>query len=213
MPKIVLISDTHNKLDQIDVPDGDILIHCGDATARGSPQEIERFAETFAALPHQHKLFVAGNHDWGFERNRFLCEGILGRAGGIQYLQDSEVTVEGLRCYGSPWQPRFYDWAFNVDRGPKLRAIWQKIPAGIDILITHGPPMGVLDRTDRGEHVGCDDLAAELVRIVPRLHCFGHIHCAYGTVVLGDTTYVNASNLNERYNVANQPVVIYLEPK
>lgn len=211
--KIVLISDTHNKLYQMKIPPGDMIIHAGDASGRGTLDELEVFAEQFAALPHRHKIFVAGNHDWGFERNRFLAEGVLLRAGGITYLQDSEVTIEGFRIYGSPWQPRFFDWAFNLDRGPLLRAYWKKIPTDVDILVTHSPPFGTLDSTQRGDHVGCEDLADELKRIKPRLHVFGHVHHTYGIVEKDGTIYVNACNLNERYSYANEPIVVELEPR
>lgn len=212
MTRFVLISDTHNKLHEMEIPSGDILIHAGDQTGRGTLDEIEEFATCFGALPHRHKCCIAGNHDWGYSKQRNLAEGILMRAGGITYLQDSEVTVEGFRVYGSPFQPRFLDWAFNVDRGPKIRKIWEKIPTGVDILITHGPPFGILDLTAQGQHVGCEDLADELKRVRPRLHVYGHVHNAYGIVEKEGTIYVNASNLNERYQVANDPIVVDLEP-
>lgn len=211
--RIVCLSDTHNDLHELEVPEGDMLIHAGDFTGRGSPQEVEAFAAQFAAYPHEHKIVIAGNHDWTFERNRFLGEEILRRAGGITYLQDSEVTIDGFRIYGSPWQPWFHNWAFNVHRGPKLRAIWEKIPTGVDILVTHGPPFGILDVAPRNGHVGCEDLTAELARIKPRLHVFGHIHDAYGIVEKDGTIYVNACNDNERYNPVNPPIVVDLEPR
>lgn len=210
--RIVCISDTHNKLGEMIVPPGDILIHAGDACGHGTLVELEKFAAQLAELPHEHKILIAGNHDWAFERNRFLSEGVLLRAGGITYLHDSEVTIEGFRIYGSPWQPRFFDWAFNLDRGPLLREKWKKIPDNVDILVTHGPPHGTLDVTKEGQHVGCEDLTDELKRIKPRLHVFGHIHNAYGVVEKDGTVYVNACNLNERYNYTNEPVVVDLEP-
>ena len=116
--RVVCISDTHNCNGQISVPDGDVLVHSGDATITGTVAEIKNFNTWFSALPHRHKVFIAGNHDWLFERENAAARELL--SDNITYLQDSAVEIEGLKFYGSPWQPRFFDWAFNLDRGPEL---------------------------------------------------------------------------------------------
>ena len=144
MPRIICLSDTHNCNEQIIVPDGDILIHAGDATIRGTQQEVEEFLAWFSGLPHQHKIFVAGNHDWLYETNNRFAR-LLTASFNIKYLQDSSTEIEGFKIYGSPWTPQFYDWAFMYRRGAPAKACWDLIPDGIDILITHGPPHGVLD--------------------------------------------------------------------
>src|SRR5437868_6191319 len=120
MPRIVCLSDTHNCNEQITVPNGDILIHSGDATIRGTQSEVEDFLSWFSRLPHKHKIFVAGNHDWLYEtQNRFARN--LTALFNIKYLQDSFTEIENLKIYGAPWQPRFYDWAFNLTRGVEMR--------------------------------------------------------------------------------------------
>ncbi len=205
--RIVCLSDTHDFHDRLVVPDGDVLLHAGDATMGGKPFQVEAFARWFAARPHRHKIVVAGNHDWMFERTPTQARSLLR---DVVYLQDDEITVDGLRIWGSPWQPWFHDWAFNLERGPQIAAKWELIPAGIDVLITHGPPAGILDRTSRGEDVGCADLRRELQRIRPRLHVFGHIHEAYGTVEIDGTRYVNASICTERYHPVQLPIVVDL---
>jgi predicted phosphohydrolase len=205
--RIVCLSDTHDFHDRLVVPDGDVLLHAGDATMSGKPFQVEAFARWFANRPHRHKIVVAGNHDWMFERTPAQARSLLRE---VIYLQDDEVTVDGLRIWGSPWQPWFHDWAFNLERGPQIAAKWESIPTGIDVLVTHGPPAGILDRTSRGEHVGCADLRRELLRIRPRLHVFGHIHEAYGTVEIDGTRFVNASNCTERYHPVQPPIVVDL---
>ena len=205
--RIVCLSDTHDFHDRLVVPDGDVLLHAGDATMGGKPFQVEAFARWFAARPHRHKIVVAGNHDWMFERTPTQARSLLR---DVVYLQDDEITVDGLRIWGSPWQPWFHDWAFNLERGPQIAAKWELIPAGIEVLITHGPPAGILDRTSRGEDVGCADLRRELQRIRPRLHVFGHIHEAYGTVEIDGTRYVNASICTERYHPVQLPIVVDL---
>jgi Icc-related predicted phosphoesterase len=211
--RIVCISDTHNCNGQIDVPDGDLLIHSGDATITGTVEEIKLFNVWFASLPHKHKIFVAGNHDWLFERNNDLARTLLDTK--IVYLQDSECEIDGLKIYGSPWQPRFYDWAFNLMRGPELAEKWKLIPNDHDILITHGPPNGILDEVLREwgiDYTGCEELRKRIEEIAEfgrlKLHVFGHIHCGYGTREEFGVTFINASNCDEQYHPTQPPIVI-----
>jgi Icc-related predicted phosphoesterase len=224
MTRIVAISDTHltHEGHNVAVPDGDILIHAGDATFMGRPHEIYRFTKWFAALPHKHKIFISGNHDFLFEREQKrainLLQGIdaeyfvdASKTNGIIYLQDSEVTVEGLRIWGSPWQPWFYDWAFNLQRGAQIKAKWDLIPDGVDIVVTHGPPAGYGDQVPSGERVGCADLLDALKRIKPKLHICGHIHLGSGTYETDfGTKVLNASICNEAYFPENEAIVVDL---
>ena len=161
--RLVLISDTHNRQDQLRVPDGDVLVHAGDFTMSGTEKEIAAFGAWLGAQRHAHKVLIAGNHDRLFESDPERARSLIPR--DVHYLRDSEVTIEGIRFYGAPWQPWFLDWAFNVPRGPAIAAKWALIPSGIDVLVTHGPPQGTADLTSRGEHVGCADLAAALDRV------------------------------------------------
>ncbi|MCK5689653.1 metallophosphoesterase, partial [Myxococcota bacterium] len=134
---LALLSDTHGLHDTIQVPDADILVHAGDMTNRGSLDDLNRFASWLKELPHEHKIIVAGNHDWCFENNHAESKQIIEKTGAI-YLQDEAVEVEGLNIYGSPWQPWFYDWAFNLPRdGDELKAKWAAIPNDTHILLTH----------------------------------------------------------------------------
>ncbi len=209
--RIVCISDTHNCNEQIKVPDGDILIHAGDATITGRVDEIVLFNSWFAKLPHKHKIFVAGNHDWLFETNNKYARGLL--SDEIIYLQDSSVEIEGLKFYGSPWQPRFFDWAFNLMRGAELAEKWKLIPDDMDILITHGPPNGILDEVPRKyfvENTGCEELRKRVEQIKPKLHVFGHIHRGYGQTEQFGVKFVNASNCDESYEPTQPPIVIDL---
>lgn len=205
--RIVCQSDTHGLHARLSVPDGDVLVHAGDFSMNGRPQEIERFDRWLAALPHRHKIVVAGNHDFLFEHEPTRARALLPSA---IYLRDELAEVAGLRVWGSPWQPWFFDWAFNLPRGPELAAKWALIPDAVDVLVTHGPPFAVLDRTASGEEVGCRDLLHALARVRPRLHVFGHIHEAYGRHERDGTVFVNASNCDLRYQAVQPPVVVEL---
>jgi Icc-related predicted phosphoesterase len=206
--RVVIISDTHNQLDRLDVPDGDVLIHCGDFTMGGTPQEIEKFNEHLQQLPHRHKIVVAGNHEFLFESHPDLARSLLTAA---TYLQDTSIEIDGIVFYGSPWQPEFHNWAFNVPAdSDRMRRIWERIPDNTDVLITHGPPFGILDNTMDNRNVGCRLLRNRVLKITPKLHCFGHIHSAYGTQDLDGITFINAANLNEQYRPANAPIEIEL---
>ena len=204
MPRIVCLSDTHNYQDEIAVPDGDILLHAGDATGCGRVEEITAFDDWLGRLPHRFKIFVAGNHDLLFEDRPALAQSLITNA---VYLQDSMATIAGLKIYGSPWQPWFYDWAFNLPHGAALREKWDLIPEGLDILITHGPPYGILDLTVNGDNAGCPELLDVVQQRKPRLHLFGHIHEGYGIKEKSGLIFANAANCDERYNPVNPPLV------
>ena len=186
----VAISDTHGYHDRLEVPDGDVLIHGGDLTKHGRLEDVEAFDRWLAGLPHRHKIVIAGNHDFCFQHRPREARALLRHA---IYLEDRAVEVEGVKFYGSPWQPEFFDWAFNLPRGPALAAVWAKIPDDTQVLITHGPPLGIGDLTHRGPHVGCEDLLRRVRQVRPRLHVFGHIHEAAGRYDVDGTTFVNAS--------------------
>jgi hypothetical protein len=115
--------------------------------------EVKEFLDWFSNTPFTHKVFIAGNHDWGFEKNHDIAPDYKEK--GVHYLFDSMVELDGVKIYGSPWQPEFYDWAFNLPRGEKLAEKWSKIPEGLDILVTHGPAHGMVDHTMQGLNVGC----------------------------------------------------------
>ena len=208
--KIVCISDTHGRHNEVKLPDGDILIHAGDVSSRGSRTEIVDFLNWFKNQMHTYKIFIAGNHDWYFEKeNQKEIQSII--PDNIIYLNDSGCEIMGMKVWGSPIQPFFFSWAFNRERGKNIKKHWDLIPNDTDILITHGPPYKILDKTIRGEHVGCEEQMKKVDEANPLLHVFGHIHEAYGFFKEGKTTYVNASLLNHRYYLINDPIVIDLD--
>jgi predicted phosphohydrolase len=219
--RFVCIADTHTLHRQLDpMPDGDVLLVAGDFCGRGREHEVEDFDSWLAVQPYRIKIVVAGNHDTIFESKPRSARRLLAHA---KYLQDDETTIrptllgrsytEGwaIRIYGSPWQPKFYDWAFNLPRGgEELRRRWREIPTGVDVLVTHTPPCEVMDHDSRGGRSGCELLRDELVRIRPRLHVFGHLHGTHGIVERSGTIYVNASIADDRYEVHRKPIVIEL---
>lgn len=188
--RIVAVADTHLFHDQLAVPDGDVFIHAGDMCRHGNLAELRIAARWITGLPHRHKVIVAGNHDWAFVHEPARARALFG---DCHYLEDREVTLEGLRFYGSPWQPAFHDWAFNLPRGEPLTAVWRKIPHGLDVLVTHSPPEGVGDRSPVGGRAGCVDLRRRLVEVAPRLHLFGHIHQDGGAWRAGATLHANVT--------------------
>jgi Icc-related predicted phosphoesterase len=206
--RLVLISDTHGRHEALSMPEGDVLIHAGDVSERGSLREVRAFDRFLGSLRFRHRIVIAGNHDFCFEQQPAVARQLVTNA---IYLEDRSLELAGVRFYGSPWQPWFFDWAFNLHRGAPIRAKWDLIPEGTDVLITHGPPMGHGDTTVRGDRVGCEELAAAVARVRPRLHVFGHIHEGYGQWSRDGTTFVNASTCDEVYVPCNPPVVFDLE--
>jgi len=211
--RIVCISDTHGRHNEMDIPYGDILLHAGDFTMKGTIPEIVNFSEFFKNQPHKHKIVIAGNHDFLFQDQPEIAQTLLWVGlednYGVTYLQDSSTMVEGLLIWGAPWQPWFHDWAFNLERGHELKSKWSLIPDDTDILITHGPPAHALDRCTQGnERVGCVDLMDRIKEVKPKLHLFGHIHEDYGMVQREHTMFVNACNCNLQYSTVNKAVVL-----
>lgn len=205
--KLVCISDTHGKHGRMpELPDGDVLIVAGDISNVGTREQIIQFNDWIQHRPHKHKLVIAGNHDWYFYRKPEKARALMTNC---TYLQDESVVIDGVKFYGSPWQPTFYNWAFNLDRGEPLREVWNKIPDDTDILITHGPPAGKLDAAMDGRGTGCVDLNDRVFKVRPKVHIFGHIHECYGTLDIGSSTlYVNASVCTRQYIPSNSAIVV-----
>lgn len=226
--RITLISDTHTKhhelsWDSTDLPGGDLLIHAGDLMNSGRSEiDIHSFCEWFESLnQYEHKVFIAGNHDRMFENYPEKAMQIVNSYKWINYLQDDWIKVgddrEMVKIYGSPWQPEFYSWAFNLPKGgPELASKWEAIPADTDILITHGPPQDHLDMSGppyNEPHLGCALLREKVDEQPPKIHVFGHIHGGYGYKFYNGTHFFNASILNERYDYVNKPVTFDWDPK
>lgn len=205
--RLVIISDTHVQHEALRLPEGDVLIHCGDFTGSGSIEQIAKFNAWLGRQPHAHKLVIAGNHDRLFETDPGLARSLLTNA---TYLQDSGAVIGGYRFWGSPWQPAFMDWAFNVASPEALAEKWARIPEGTDVLITHCPPKGLGDRCQDGTHAGCPELLKRILAVKPEVHVYGHIHEGYGIRNELGITFGNAAVLNERYRLANEPLVIDL---
>lgn len=216
--EITFISDTHHLVrDDEDrafmtsmLPGGPILVHSGDVSARGTEWEIRKFLEWFSSLPYAHKILISGNHDFFFEIAKpEEVKALIAEYPGITYLNDSGVIIEGIKFWGSPVTPYFHNWAFNrYDH--EIEEHWNKIPNTIDVLITHGPPKGILDLTTyTSENVGCPKLLNRIKQIKPRVHAFGHIHEGRGMHEEDGTTFINASMVDLRYNlVIEKPFIV-----
>lgn len=183
--RIVCLSDTHAFGRLVDVPTGDVLIHAGDLTLDGSSMAIIAALAWLDEQPHRHIVAIPGNHDLAFERSPQVLGRVREMFPRVQLLIDAEISIEGMRVWGSPWQPWFNDWAYNFRRGAsgelQAREKWNEIPDDTAILVTHGPPYGILDRNARRQYVGCKQLHARVRSLRQlRLHVFGHIHESYG---------------------------------
>lgn len=224
--KITFISDTHSKHNQVtsSLPGGDILIHAGDISNRGYRTEIQDFIKWFSTIEnYTHKIFIAGNHDFGCQDEVLAVEELLRLNPGSEYLYDDLFLIgdesddydDMVKVWGSPWQPEFYNWAFNLPRqGAELKEVWNMIPSDVDILVTHGPPHGHLDYVDYAkQNVGCELLRDRIDLIKPKIHVFGHIHSSYGYKFDGTTHFFNAAVLDERYNFTQKPLTVEWDPK
>jgi predicted phosphohydrolase len=206
--RLVAVADTHLFHGDLTIPDGDVFVHAGDLCRGGTLDELRAAAGWLAALPHAHKVVVAGNHDWALAREAAAARAILADA-GVTYLEDKGAVIMGHRFWGSPWQPAFHDWAFNLPRGAPLAARWGLIPPGLDVLVTHVPPAGIGDLGGEGipGREGCADLMRRVDQVRPRLHLFGHIHQDGGLWQRGGTVFANVTT----WECERAPTVIDLD--
>lgn len=229
---VVVISDTHCKHNLIELPNSSnivgkkMIVHCGDCSSTGSKEEINDFLHWFSGLDYDYKVFVPGNHDFDIENFPKHYEKFCDEL-GIILLNDSGCYIEGYNLWGSPVQPAFFNWAFNRARSVSssenyldkhdykkkpIEEHWNLIPSDTDILITHGPPYGILDEVN-GRYVGCVKLREKIEEIRPKYVLFGHIHESRGWKYDDGITYCNASCLDGRYDVTNHYIVIRLPEK
>lgn len=218
--KLLLLSDLHGKLKKLlkkhrnKLPEADVLIISGDITSNGS---IECLGGTLTRLTKQKELcgyneiiLIAGNHDKCFQDEHAWLAKEMCKEAGIIYLEDKAITIDGIKFYGSPHTPTFLSWYFMKNRGEDILAMWQLIPNDVDVLITHGPVAGIMDISIYDNvHCGCEDLRNEIFnRIKPKISVFGHIHNWYGIEKHDGIKFINASTVNEQYEVVNDPILI-----
>lgn len=217
--KIVCVSDTHLTTSLRDIPDGDILIHAGDALNWGNMRDLVQFRAHLVGLQDKFKeiLYTPGNHCRIFEEDWNLATSILSDLKNVHVLHDHGITIGGYKFYGTSWQPFFCNWAFNVDDEMDLVKHYARIPDDIDVLITHCPPLGILDQVGNvhlsGRRAGSPELRSRIEQLKNlKLHVFGHIHHSRGVFKNGNTTFVNAAICNERYEPDNEAIEIELPP-
>ena len=240
---ILCISDTHGSHQQIkNMPFADILIHGGDFTDTGKLKDIKSYDKWIDNLindknekRYDYSILIGGNHDITLEKDwynktgymRFHrgikedieeCNEIIRNNENIIYLENECIEIYGLKFYGSPYQPEFCNWAFNLKRGKLLKDVWNKMYPNngkdIDILITHTPPKYHGDKTSSGRWVGCDDLIEKILNIKTiKYHIFGHIHNGFGVTKNKNinTIFINASTLDSNYKCTNKPIMFYVK--
>lgn len=223
---IDILSDTHSRHNEFKCEGGNVLIHAGDVSGRGTQQEIMNFINWFEQQSYNHKIFIPGNHDWDLEANFAYWKDECSKR-GITLLNDSGMIIKdmfdptiNIKLWGSPVQPWFHSWAFNRARTPEeatklhgwIKPHWDLIPPDTEILITHGPPYGILDECltihedsyNPKRLVGCEELAKRIKELPVKLHVFGHIHESRGFLYTPETTYVNGSSLDLMYSIVER---------
>lgn len=198
--RLLHFSDTHNLHRQLNnLPAADIVVHSGDMSMAGTGDEFMDFVGWFGALNYDYKIFIGGNHD-------FCLEGMIVESiqqllpNNCFYLCNSGISIEGLKFWGIPF-------FFSDDISGEYINMISQIPKDTDILISHRPPLGILDNANNTVF-GCPDLLQRVLDVRPRYHLFGHIHDAYGIKESKYTTFVNAALLDEDYRLLNNPFIL-----
>lgn len=209
--KITLISDTHSRLHEIDVPISDCVIHCGDFGFSGAVEEWKKFLCDMHVLPHKYKLFTFGNHDCRNPNNISLVKEEAADL-GITLLVDEMVEIEGLKIYGSPWTTRYGQWYWMKDPD-EIEKVWDNIPEGLDIFFSHGQAYGILDIAERTmDHVGDRVLRDALLEKKPKIVVGGHLHYQGGQDKKAHGIhFYNAAVCDEKYKATNKIHVIEID--
>lgn len=204
--KIVCISDTHRQHFKMEIPDGDILLFAGDAEI-DSFDALQDFDDWLGTLNFKHVVVIGGNHDFFTQEcnkkdlKYFFTNAI--------YLENESIQIEGIKIFGSPYSPKFNNWAWMLN-AKQLEQIWELIPKDTDILLTHTPPFGILANTEFSKFtLGCPALLRKIEEIKAPYSVFGHIHGGSGVLVTKNTTFINASMLDDYYKYVNEPKVFY----
>lgn len=206
--KVVVISDTHNKHEFIDLPAGDVIVHAGDFSH--SMNQALNFVEWYGKLDYKYKILIAGNHEQyvsqiGYEKFSLYCA-----QNNVIYLEDTSIEIEGIKFHGSPYSVNFCNWAF-MKEDEDLDAHWDNIPEDTDVLIVHGPAYNILDKVNQcilEPHVGSKGLqnrAIELSNKKLKYLITGHIHEAYGATEVGTLTCINACIFEHGYLGLKKP--------
>ncbi len=204
--KLSIISDTHMRHEELGTLSGDVLIHCGDMfdLFERNHSDLREVDAWFSRQQFDLILCIGGNHDYLLEERQRATSKIFKNA---IYLEDQMLVHNGITFYGTPWVPFLQSHAFHAN-DDELRERWSRIPKSTDILITHTPPAGVLDRSSRGLNLGCRHLTRSVSNLAPVIHCFGHVHASGGIRESGDTIYVNASSVDRPQSPLRRPIEI-----
>jgi len=212
--QIVALSDSHNATKRVEIPDGDILIHAGDFSFQGKSLEIQDFIEWLKDQPHKHKLWIAGNHEWGIEDYPSNAN-VIDNETNSTYIHDKVIEIEGLKFLGCNFTPEFNNWAFNLtERQSKI--YWENAPEA-DVVVCHGPPHTILDSvTPEYKYkrpLGCKHFLSYIERVKPKVAIFGHIHGGFGHETIkwnddSETECFNVSVMNEQYQLTNPVTII-----
>lgn len=203
--RLVAISDVHEKWHNLKIPPCDILISAGDYSFHGYPNVVKHFHEWLNKQEAKHIISVQGNHEQWVEKNFEDAKRIaLQACPAVHFMEEGLVEIEELKIWCSSMTPWFHDWAYNRHRGQEIKKHWDLIPSDTNILVTHGPPEGILDAIYNANgipkgRVGCYDLRDAVKRIKPDVHIFGHIHSDYGEHHEDGTSFYNVAICDDMY--------------
>ena len=192
------LSDTHGLHRKMTgLPPADVLVHSGDFTLAGSESEAVDFIQWLCDLPHRHKIFIAGNHD-----SCLLNATLDGLPDNVHYLCNNDIYIDGVRFYGAPM--------FVGIQNGELAKIenYEQIPDGVDVLVSHRPPLGILDSVGNGVRYGSATLLERVSLVQPKLNLFGHVHGAYGKQEWNGTLFCNSGVTDWRYNLIYPPQML-----
>jgi Icc-related predicted phosphoesterase len=217
--KICCISDTHGAHRKLTIPECDILVHAGDFSNIGIWKHVDDFFSWLDEQPAKHIVLIAGNHDISFDlhyRGRYFADNrpsaalkkqALVKCKRLFYLENTSATIGGLKWFGSPFSLPFFDWAFMLEE-QQLSAGYWRMPKKVDVIISHTPPFGCLDKNKQGIHCGSKSLRKRVEVLQPKLVICGHIHEDRNIASINETTVINASIWDHIHSRLHEPVIV-----
>jgi uncharacterized protein len=174
--RLLAVSDLHGDLGAArracDRVRPDVILSCGDW---GDPEEVDEPA--FAALLAAAPIYTTfGNHD-----SMELLGRLHNRDRSLVLLHQGETReVNGLSvaAIGGIWAKSHKKPHYVTDEDVASFADRIARSGAVDVLLTHGCPVGLADLTPSGRHGGQRCFLEANKTIAPRLHLCGHLHVA-----------------------------------
>ena len=190
------------------LPDGDVLLHLGDFAVDGSKttqeKALERFDKWLSYQPHSTKIVIRGNHDpmkvpFPLSNAIYVTKPTtmdVRRHNSDEDVDDDRYQIENKQSNGNRVKLSIVPYGGFSRSRSKSRAQSKRMkksfsssssstpnqnrfPSWCDVLASHEPPRGILDKCISGRRAGNPNLRTAVETMEgdpPKVWFCGHIH-------------------------------------